>query len=164
MDKNETKLLSRIEVNPQVLAGKPIIRGYRISVEQVLKSLAAGISYSDLLDNFPELEKEDIWACQLYAAKLVEEEIELNTEITTLINFNYELIKPIPVKLLINDGEVTGSIKELDIYSFANTEFEVLREINEDETELFEELLSLNSEQFGKKPKKWKKKLREYIK
>ena len=71
---NEKELLSRIEVNPKVLAGKPIIRGYRISVEQILKSLAAGINNSDLLENFPELETEDILACMLYAAKLVEEE------------------------------------------------------------------------------------------
>ena len=74
MDLNEKKLLSRIEVNSQILAGKPIIRGYRISVEQILKSLAAGISYTDLLENFPELQTEDILACMLYAAKLVEEE------------------------------------------------------------------------------------------
>lgn len=71
MEKKED-LLSRIVVDENILAGKPIIRGYRISVEQVLKSLAAGIGQADLLDNYPELEPEDISACLFYAADLVE--------------------------------------------------------------------------------------------
>lgn len=71
---NENVLLSRIEVNPDIFEGKPIIRGYRISVEQIVKSLATGISEDDLLKNFPELEHEDIQACLFYAAKLLEEE------------------------------------------------------------------------------------------
>ncbi|HEB10550.1 MAG TPA: DUF433 domain-containing protein [Spirochaetales bacterium] len=70
----EDTLLSRIETNPQVLTGKPIVRGLRISVDQILKSLAAGIETEELLSEYPELESEDIKACLLYAAKLVEEE------------------------------------------------------------------------------------------
>jgi len=68
MKTNASQLLSRIVVNEKILAGKPIVRGFRISVEQILKSLAAGISEKDLLANYPELEVDDIRACLLYAA------------------------------------------------------------------------------------------------
>ena len=71
---NENELLKRIEVDATILAGNPIIRGYRISVEQIVKSLAAGWSNKDVLNNFPELNEQDILACLLYAGKLLEEE------------------------------------------------------------------------------------------
>lgn len=61
-------LLNRIGADPKILAGKPIVRGLRISVEQILRSLAAGITQEELLRNFHELEKDDIQACLLYAA------------------------------------------------------------------------------------------------
>jgi uncharacterized protein (DUF433 family) len=67
-------LLSRIEVNQQVMAGKPIIRGLRIAVEHVLRSLAVGMTVEQILENYPELEVEDIQACMLYAANLMEHE------------------------------------------------------------------------------------------
>ncbi len=70
----EDNLLSRIETNPQVLTGKPLIRGLRISVDQILKSMAAGIDTEELLSEYPDLEIQDIKACLLYAAQLVEEE------------------------------------------------------------------------------------------
>jgi uncharacterized protein (DUF433 family) len=64
----------RITVDPEVLVGKPTIRGMRISVEQILKALAAGVSAKELLQDYPELEEEDIKAALLYASQLVEEE------------------------------------------------------------------------------------------
>ena len=67
-------LLSRITVNPQVMVGKPTIRGLRITVEQILRALAGGVSHKDLLDDYPQLESEDIEAALLYAVELVEEE------------------------------------------------------------------------------------------
>ena len=70
----EDNLLSRIETDPQVLTGKPLIRGLRISVDQILKSMAAGIDTEELLSEYPDLEIQDIKACLLYAAQLVEEE------------------------------------------------------------------------------------------
>ncbi len=70
----EQDILSRISVDQRILVGKPIIRGLRISVEQVLRSLAAGISTEELLLNYPELEKDDIQACLLYAANSLENE------------------------------------------------------------------------------------------
>ncbi len=72
MDKE--KLLSRIEINPDVMVGKPIIRGLRITVEHVLQSLSAGLKVEELLEEYPDLESDDIRAALLYAAERVNEE------------------------------------------------------------------------------------------
>ncbi len=64
----ETTLLNRITVNPKVLAGKPVVRGMRISVEHVLKMLARGISHVSVIEEYPFLNEEDIKACLLFAA------------------------------------------------------------------------------------------------
>lgn len=66
-------LLLRITSDPRVLVGKPIVRGLRISVEQLLKALAAGQSPSDLLAEYPELEPADIQAVLLFALDAVRE-------------------------------------------------------------------------------------------
>ena len=71
---NENELLYRITIDPKIMVGKPTIRGLRITVDQILKALASGISTDELLEDYPELEKEDIEAALLYAAGLVEEE------------------------------------------------------------------------------------------
>ena len=70
----DMQLLNRITYNPEVMVGKPTIRGLRISVDQVLKALAANINVQDILSDYPELEREDIQAVLLYAGQLVEEE------------------------------------------------------------------------------------------
>ena len=62
---DENKLLERITVNPNIFGGKPIIRGMRISVELILSLLAQGVAPGAILDDYPELELEDIRACQL---------------------------------------------------------------------------------------------------
>ena len=69
----DTQLLERITVDPAILVGKPTIRGLRISVEQIILALAAGVPRSDLLDDYPELEEADLQAALLYAANLVGE-------------------------------------------------------------------------------------------
>ena len=71
---NRVQLLDRITTNPKVLLGKPTIRGMRISVEQVLTALSAGVSTADLLEDYPELEMADIQAVLAYAAERVSEE------------------------------------------------------------------------------------------
>jgi uncharacterized protein (DUF433 family) len=68
------KLLERITVNPKVMVGKPTIRGLRITVEQILKALSSGVTAQELIDDYPELEPEDIQAALLYAVELVSEE------------------------------------------------------------------------------------------
>ncbi len=67
-------LLSRITIDPQVLVGKPTIRGLRISVEQIIKALANNVSVKELLEEYPELEPEDIQAALFYAAEIISEE------------------------------------------------------------------------------------------
>jgi uncharacterized protein (DUF433 family) len=74
MKDESRQLLERITVIPEVLVGKPTIRGLRISVEQVLRSLAAGVSEDALLRDYPELEAADIQAVLAYAAERVAEE------------------------------------------------------------------------------------------
>ena len=70
----DNELLLRIVTNPAVFVGKPVIRGLRISVDHILRALAAGIPEAELLKEHPELEIQDIRACLLYAARIVEDE------------------------------------------------------------------------------------------
>lgn len=90
--------------------------------------------------------------------------IERETDISELIDFKYELIKPLKVKLKREGFEIIGEIPELNIYAFGDSDFEVLREINKEVTELFEELSTLSDNQLGSRPKKWKVVLSEYLK
>lgn len=64
MSKNE--LLSRITINPEICHGKPTIRGLRYPVENMLELLAAGMAIDELLEDYPDLEREDILACINY--------------------------------------------------------------------------------------------------
>lgn len=57
-----------IEINPEKRFGKPIIMGTRISVYDVLRWLAEGMSFNDIIYDFPELNEEQIKACLSYAA------------------------------------------------------------------------------------------------
>ncbi|MFN8618156.1 MAG: DUF433 domain-containing protein [Dehalococcoidia bacterium] len=61
-------LISRITVEPGKRGGKPCIRGMRITVYDVLEYLASGMSYDELLVDFPDLEREDILAALAWAA------------------------------------------------------------------------------------------------
>jgi uncharacterized protein (DUF433 family) len=67
-------LRARITLDPRVLAGKPTIRGLRISVQQILRALAAGQTPADLMQEYPELEPEDFSSVLLYAAEAVDEQ------------------------------------------------------------------------------------------
>lgn len=68
------QILARITTNPQVMLGKPTIRGTRLTVEHILKALGGGLTYEQLHEDFPFLEPEDIQACLLYASQAVENE------------------------------------------------------------------------------------------
>jgi uncharacterized protein (DUF433 family) len=67
------QLSERIVVDPEVLAGKPVIRGTRLAVEFILEILAAGQSESELLTSYPGLTREDVLACLSYASYLAHE-------------------------------------------------------------------------------------------
>ena len=71
---DEARLLERITVNPEIFAGKPIIRGHRLAVEHVLGMLAAGDSAATILENYPWLEREDLQACLVYARRIAANE------------------------------------------------------------------------------------------
>ena len=64
-------LLRRITFNPEVLGGKPLIRGLRISVEMILELLAKGATWQEILEDYPDLEPDDLRAALLYAHHLV---------------------------------------------------------------------------------------------
>ena len=64
--------LHRITFNPKQLGGKPCIRGMRIRVKDVLEMLAGGATEAQILEDFPDLEPEDIRASLEYAAKSVD--------------------------------------------------------------------------------------------
>jgi uncharacterized protein (DUF433 family) len=61
-------LLKRITIEPGKCGGRPCIRGYRIRVVDVLDLLAAGASHQEILEDYPDLEAEDIQACLEFAA------------------------------------------------------------------------------------------------
>jgi uncharacterized protein (DUF433 family) len=64
-------LLSRVTYNPDILGGKPTIRGHRLAVEHVLGMLAAGDSAEEIMEGYDWLEREDILACLAYAYRAV---------------------------------------------------------------------------------------------
>ena len=64
----------RIEINPDVMLGKPVIKGTRVPVELIVRKLGEGASIEDLLDGYPNLKKEDIQAALTYAANTLANE------------------------------------------------------------------------------------------
>lgn len=70
MDENRQELLKRISVDPNICFGKPCIRGHRIWVSLILDMLASGTSFEDILENYPGIEREDIYACLSYGAEV----------------------------------------------------------------------------------------------
>ena len=67
-------ITERIQINPRVMLGKPVIRGTRITVELILRKLAEGATEADLMDAYPRLTPEDIKAAIGYAADTVAHE------------------------------------------------------------------------------------------
>jgi len=63
-----------IEVNPDICGGKPVIKGTRITVEFILELLANSWSYEEILENYPQLKKEDILEAIRYAVEVLKEE------------------------------------------------------------------------------------------
>ena len=64
----------RITIDPDNLAGKPVIKGTRIAVEFIVGLLADGWAYETILRNYPQLKKEDILAALSYAGEVLKEE------------------------------------------------------------------------------------------
>ena len=66
---NEALLLERITLNPKVMAGKPVIKGTRLTVDYVLNLFAHGATTAEILDEYVGLTAEDVQACFLFATK-----------------------------------------------------------------------------------------------
>ena len=64
--------LNRITIDPNICHGKPIIRGMRYPVTNMLELLSSGMSFEEILSDYPDLEKEDLLACIAYAAKVTD--------------------------------------------------------------------------------------------
>jgi uncharacterized protein (DUF433 family) len=66
----------RIEINPAIMFGKPVIKGTRITVEHILRKLAGGLTIAEILADHPHLTADDIQAAAAFAADyLAQEEI-----------------------------------------------------------------------------------------
>ena len=64
-------ILNRITSDPGIFGGKPIIRGMRVSVELILSLLAQGEEWDSILEDYPDLEADDILACLAYAHAII---------------------------------------------------------------------------------------------
>ncbi len=64
------KLLKRITIDADICHGKPTVRGLRYPVEMILELLGSGMSYDEILEDYEDLEKEDILAVLQYASRL----------------------------------------------------------------------------------------------
>ena len=62
-------LLERIEVNPEIMFGKPVIKGTRVTVEAILRKLSQNISADEILEDYPHLKLRDVQAALEYAAE-----------------------------------------------------------------------------------------------
>lgn len=68
---------SSIVIDPDICNGKPIIAGTRISVQTVMEFLGAGDSIEEILEEYPSLSREDIYACLQFATKLMANHYEI---------------------------------------------------------------------------------------
>jgi uncharacterized protein (DUF433 family) len=71
----DSELLMRVSLDPAVMAGKPVVKGTRLSVERVLNLLAHGMTPAEILDEYDGLELEDIQACLLFASKSLQSSV-----------------------------------------------------------------------------------------
>lgn len=63
------ELLARIEINPKVMVGKPVVRGTRLTVQHLLGLMASGATADEILSEYQRLSPEDLQACLLFATK-----------------------------------------------------------------------------------------------
>ena len=110
----DPELLNRITTDRQILAGKPIIRGHRLAVEEVLGMLAAGDDYETLVKNYPWLEPDDIHACLLYAQHLVQQ-VRPKLNVAELANGIPQILEAAPyITLLVLFGSRSKGTADAD--------------------------------------------------
>lgn len=74
--------MSQIVVNPEILRGKPIIEGTRLSVEHVLGLLASGMSHTEIFEAYPELNEENLQLVLAYASRALRNEVIIDLPFT----------------------------------------------------------------------------------
>ena len=70
---NDTEMMERISLNPQVMVGKPVVTGTRLSVEYILSLLAHGNTADQIIEEYQGLTQQDIQACLLFAARALQD-------------------------------------------------------------------------------------------
>ena len=70
---NSEDLLKRISIDPNVCFGKPCIKGHRIWVSLIVDMLTSGMTEGDILEDYPQLKRQDILACLAYGAEMTRE-------------------------------------------------------------------------------------------
>lgn len=83
MNPNDVYVFDRITVNPGRCSGMPTIRGTRLPVHTILDFLGAGDTVEDMLDEFPQLEREDVLACIRFALATMREKYEPQVILTS---------------------------------------------------------------------------------
>jgi len=68
---------NKIIINPDICNGRPVIKGTRITVQTILEFLGAGDSIEEVLEEYPSLSKEDVYACIQFASKLIANRYEI---------------------------------------------------------------------------------------
>lgn len=67
-------LIKRIEINPEIMMGKPVIKGTRMPAEIIVEKIAYGATIEEIIDQYPFLKKDDIHAALFYAARIMKTE------------------------------------------------------------------------------------------
>jgi len=68
---DQDKLMQRITINPEVCFGKPTVRNLRYPVEFILDIMASGMTTQEILEDYPDLEEEDLKAALIFASRLI---------------------------------------------------------------------------------------------
>jgi uncharacterized protein (DUF433 family) len=107
-------MTERIDIDPTIMMGKPVIRGTRITVELILRKLAVGTSEGDLLEDYPHLTTEDVRAAVAYGAVSVahEEVVLLPNEPLASTSGRRKLCQPV-IQALREAGHDVVAITEI---------------------------------------------------
>lgn len=98
----------RITIDPNICHGQPTVRGLRYPVQNVLEYLASGMTEAEILADYPDLEAEDLRACQAYAASL------LQRRVSPLLSMNGKTDEE------WNAGRISGPLTERELLIYLN--------------------------------------------
>ncbi|HDR51421.1 MAG TPA: DUF433 domain-containing protein [Mariniphaga anaerophila] len=69
---------NHIEANPEIMYGKPVIKGTRIPVDLILEKMSNGTNFQTIISDYPDLNEEDLYACLAYATSLIRNEVTIS--------------------------------------------------------------------------------------